>query len=299
MDCREGKELKQATCRYVKKCKPGWTRNEKFICRKTARRVGQEEDVEELFEPKRNSSDDDLEELFQRKQQEESNENVLQTLKTRDPKSKNTKKSRTKQTPNASESRKPRTKKQTFAAEPSRKPRSKKTKVGNFITYTHPDGRKERAKVTGIRDGKYELHIPSLGDEWVKQGAARFKKGETVFYMYRTGMREKSIVKKVINGGEMYEVYLTSQQIYKTVPEKKLRKLDSFEENIPKGFSYTASQFKKGELVNYVHSNGMKEQARIEKVINDGELYQVYLFTDDETVTVADNKLRKLDSFSA
>ena len=77
----------------------------------------------------------------------------------------------------------------------------------------------------------------------------------------------------------------------KVVPEKKLRKLDSFEENIP------TSHFKKGELVNYLHSNGMKEQARIEKVINDGELYQVYLFTDDETVTVAESKLRKLDSF--
>ena len=294
MDCREGKELKQATCRYVKKCKPGWTRNEKFICRKTARRVAQEEDVEELFKTKRNSSDDDLEELFQRKQQEESGENVpLQSLKSRAPKSKNTK-SRTKQTPNEEQTRKPRTKKQTFANEPkSRKPKSKKTKVGNFITYTHPDGRKERAKVTGIRDGKYELHIPSLGDEWVKQGAPRFKRGETVYFVYRTGMREKSIVKKVINGGEMYEVFLTMQQINKTVPEKKLRKLDSFEENIP------TSHFKKGELVNYVHSNGMKEQARIEKVINDGELYQGYLFTDDETVTVADNKLRKLDSFSA
>ena len=213
-------------------------------------------------------------------------------------------KPRTKQTTFLNENeppRKPRTKKTTN--EPSRKsrskPKSKKTKVGNFITYTHPDGRKERAKVTGIRDGKYELHIPSLGDEWVKQGAARFKKGETVFFMYRTGMREKSIVKRVINGGEMYEVYLTSQQIHKTVPEKKLRKLDSFEENIPKGFSYTTSHFKKGELVNYLHSNGMKEQARIEKVINDGELYQVYLFTDDEKVTVPESKLRKLDSFNA
>ena len=38
-DCREGKELKQSTCRYVKECRPGWTRNEKFICRKTARRL--------------------------------------------------------------------------------------------------------------------------------------------------------------------------------------------------------------------------------------------------------------------
>ena len=38
-DCTVGKELKQSTCRYVKQCKPGWTRNDKFICRKTLRRI--------------------------------------------------------------------------------------------------------------------------------------------------------------------------------------------------------------------------------------------------------------------
>ena len=38
-DCTVGKELKQSTCRYVKNCKPGFTRNDKFICRKTSRRV--------------------------------------------------------------------------------------------------------------------------------------------------------------------------------------------------------------------------------------------------------------------
>lgn len=39
-DCTIGKELKQSTCRYVKKCKPGWVRNDKYICRKTLRRTG-------------------------------------------------------------------------------------------------------------------------------------------------------------------------------------------------------------------------------------------------------------------
>jgi hypothetical protein len=39
-DCTVGKELKQSTCRYVKKCKPGWVRNDKYICRKTLRRTG-------------------------------------------------------------------------------------------------------------------------------------------------------------------------------------------------------------------------------------------------------------------
>ena len=38
-ECTIGKELKQSTCRYVKNCKPGYIRNDKFICRKTARRV--------------------------------------------------------------------------------------------------------------------------------------------------------------------------------------------------------------------------------------------------------------------
>ena len=285
MDCREGKELKQATCRYVKKCKPGWTRNEKFICRKTARRVQtpnkEESNLEQLYKTKQRANESQSQEqnnIFRPEFHPDVSPPEYEPKKTRKPR-----------TPKTAE---PKTRK-TKAANTSRKPKSKKTKVGNFITYTHPNGRKERAKVTGIRDGKYELHIPSLGDEWVKQGAPRFKRGETVYFVYRTGMREKSTVKKVINGGEMYEVFLTMQQINKTVPEKKLRKLDSFEENIP------TSHFKKGELVNYVHSNGMKEQARIEKVINDGELYQVYLFTDDETVTVAESKLRKLDSFSA
>jgi hypothetical protein len=41
-DCTVGKELKQSTCRYVKKCKPGWVRNNKFICRKTLRRTGKQ-----------------------------------------------------------------------------------------------------------------------------------------------------------------------------------------------------------------------------------------------------------------
>ena len=38
-DCTIGKELKQSTCRYVKKCRDGWSRNDKFICRKTLRRT--------------------------------------------------------------------------------------------------------------------------------------------------------------------------------------------------------------------------------------------------------------------
>jgi len=257
MDCKEGKELKQSTCRYVKKCKPGWTRNEKFICRKTTRRLHNSPNLQELYETK---------------QREE-----LTNF----------------QTP-----RNPRTsRKQTFLNEPAKTKKTRtKTKVGNYITYTHPDGRKERSRVTGIQDGKYELHIPSLGDEWVKQGAPRFKKGETVYFMYRTGMREKSIVKKVINGGEMYEVFLTMQQVTKTVPEKKLRKLDSFEGTFAE--PPTPSYFKQDEMVHYIHSNGTKEDAQVKKVINGGKLYQVYLFADDELITVGEGKLRKINSFT-
>lgn len=46
-DCTIGKELKQSTCRYVKKCKPGWVRNDKYICRKTLRRTGKHANSQE------------------------------------------------------------------------------------------------------------------------------------------------------------------------------------------------------------------------------------------------------------
>ena len=99
MDCKEGKELKQSTCRYVKKCKPGWTRNEKFICRKTTRRLHNSPNLQELYETK---------------QREEGLTNF--------------------QTPRKSKTRK----QTTFLNEPAktkkaRTPRTK-TKVGNYIT---------------------------------------------------------------------------------------------------------------------------------------------------------------------
>ena len=37
MDCREHRELNPKSCIFVKQCKPGFTRNDKFICRKTQR----------------------------------------------------------------------------------------------------------------------------------------------------------------------------------------------------------------------------------------------------------------------
>ena len=35
MDCRIGKTLNPKTCVYVKDCKPGFSRNARFVCRKT------------------------------------------------------------------------------------------------------------------------------------------------------------------------------------------------------------------------------------------------------------------------
>ena len=138
-DCRIGKELKQSTCRYVKKCQPGWSRNKKFICRKTIRRL---------------------------------------------EKSK------------------------------------KKSRVGNFITYTHPDGRKEIAKITKIKEnGSYELFIPSLSK------AGLFQKNEMVEYLHTNGEREKARITKV--NGNMYEIFLVISQIYKIVKPIKLRKLSN------------------------------------------------------------------------
>jgi predicted NAD-dependent protein-ADP-ribosyltransferase YbiA (DUF1768 family) len=39
MDCRVNKEFNPKTCRYVKECKPGQVRDEKFKCRSTVKRV--------------------------------------------------------------------------------------------------------------------------------------------------------------------------------------------------------------------------------------------------------------------
>jgi len=152
-DCRKDKELKQSTCRYVQKCPDGWTRNKKFICRKTTRR---------LVKPK--------------------------------PKTKS-----------------------------KNKNRNRKSRVGNYITYTHPNGRKEVVQITKINEnGAYELYIPSLANE---VAGPDFQENEMVFYVYKTGMREKARVTKVIHDGEMYEVFLTTSQVYKKVLPIKLRKI--------------------------------------------------------------------------
>ena len=125
-DCRIGKELKQSTCRYVKKCPPGWSRNEKFICRKTTRRLQDNANSNVVhFENQNSIASPNLE--------NNDYKHVYEDL--HKPKRGSVKSRKTKQ-------------------------------VGNYIMYTHTDGRRARAKIMSIRDdGAYELYIPSLLDE--------------------------------------------------------------------------------------------------------------------------------------
>ena len=207
-DCRKDKELKQSTCRYVKKCDPGWTRNEKFICRKTTRRLRNNDNNVVHFNSQNsivspNLENNEFKHVYENKQQKE----AKRVRKTTFKKNRNQPKPR------------------------SRK--SRKTKVGNYINYTHPDGRKERAKVMKIRpeDGAHELYIPSLDNEW---SGPTFKKNEIAYYIYKNGMREKATILKVVNQGEYYEIHLQTTNKYKTVMPDKLRKLGDYP-TVPKG----------------------------------------------------------------
>jgi len=202
-DCRKDKELKQSTCRYVKKCDPGWTRNEKFICRKTTRRLRNVVNNVVHFNSQNsivspNLENNEYKHVYENKQYREA-KGVRKTNRNQP---------------------KPRTRK------------SRKTKVGNYITYTHPNGRKERAKVMKIReDGAYELYIPSLANEWA---GPTFTKNEIVYYIYKNGMREKAKIMKVVHQGEYYEIHLQTTNKYKTVMPDKLRKLTDYPA-VPKG----------------------------------------------------------------
>jgi len=210
-DCRKDKELKQSTCRYVKKCDPGWTRNEKFICRKTTRRL-RNNDTNVHFENKNANALSNLEDKEDnetkrnKKRSVRSNGNQFSQNRSRKNKSKKSKQSK----------------------------KSRKAKVGNYITYTHPNGRKERAQIMKIRpeDGAYELYIPSLANEWA---GPDFKKNEIVYYIYKTGMREKATILKVVEEGELYDIHLHTTNEYKTVTPTKLRKLYDYPDTVPKG----------------------------------------------------------------
>ena len=183
-DCRIGKELKQSTCRYVKECKRGWTRNDKFICRKTSRRLNDPENVK----PRQFTVKTRLSPIV---------ENTPRTVKT--PKSR------------------AQSKINTF------RELKKDLKVGNSFMYTHPDGRKEKVKVTGVGSKGLEVHIPSLANEVAN---SKFKKNEKVFFIYRTGTKEQGIIKKVYDGE--YDVQLLAPLRIQRIKEKNLRAMSDY-----------------------------------------------------------------------
>jgi len=186
-DCRIGKELKQSTCRYVKECKRGWSRNEKFICRKTNRRLV---DPNELTVRK-----------FTSKKSPKSNSRPLR-------------------------------KRVSFVNQPenevsqtkSKLTKSKQLKKGNSFMFTHPDGRKEKVKVTGVgSNGQLEVHIPSLADEVAD---SKFKKNEKVFFIYKTGAKEQGIIKNVYDGE--YDVQLLAPLRIQRIKESRLRAMSDY-----------------------------------------------------------------------
>lgn len=219
-DCRIGKELKQSTCRYVKECKRGWTRNDKFICRKTNRR---------LVSPKKfTTSDPSKAKRASRKGSINFDfETVPKKFTSANPGRAKTAKLSTVEegndfTPRLSSRSTPN---KTFTKLKSGT--KSKYKVGNTFMYTHPDGRKEKAKVTRLgNNNRVELHIPSLAKNWSNYGAPKFKKNQKVFFIYKSGMKEQAVVKKVYDGE--YDVYLNTQQRIKRVKEQQIKALSDY-----------------------------------------------------------------------
>jgi len=220
-DCRIGKELKQSTCRYVKECKRGWTRNEKFVCRKTNRRLVDPDEmtvrkpvrkftskskapsvapskvtsIAPSIDSSSSNSNVPLKKFVTKKSKHVSfdNQNVLSPLR---------KFTRTKAP-------------------------KKQLKVGNSFMYTHPNGRKEMVKVTGIGpQGQLEVHIPSLADEVA--GEPKFKKNQKVFIIYKNGMaKESGMITQVYADSREYNVRV-GQGIMPRVKEKHLRDFSDF-----------------------------------------------------------------------
>lgn len=188
-DCRIGKELKQSTCRYVKECKRGWTRNDKFICRKTERRLKDPNEPVRKFTTKK-----ELRKFTVR---------PLSVIEENRSPRKFSVKSNTK----------------TFSQ--LRTPR--KLNVGNSFTYKHPDGRKEKVRVTGVGPNGVEVHIPSLANEVAN---SKFKKNEKVFFIYKTGMKEQGIIKKVYD--REYDVQLLAPLRIRRIKERNLRAMSDY-----------------------------------------------------------------------
>lgn len=210
-DCRIGKELKQSTCRYVKECKRGWTRNDKFICRKTNRR---------LVSPKQFTTSDPSK--AKRASRKVDSVDVSKSFTRTNPRKAKPAIEDNEFSPRASSRSTPN---KTFTKLKSKS--KKKYEIGNTFIYTHPNGRKEKATVTRVGDNdKVELHIPSLSNNWAKYGAPKFKKNQKVFFIYKSGMKEQAVVKKVYDGE--YDVYLVTQQRIKRVKENQIRALSDY-----------------------------------------------------------------------
>lgn len=200
-DCRIGKELKQSTCRYVKECKRGWSRNEKFICRKTNKR---------LVDPN---------DMTVRKARNSPNSNV--------PLRKFVTKGKSKRVSFENENElSPPLRKFTAKTKKTKKPK-KQLKVGDSYMYTHPNGRKEMVKVTAIGpQGQLEIHIPSLADEVA--GTPKFKKNQKVFIIYKNGMaKESGMITQVYADTREYNVRV-GQGIMPHVKERHLRDFGDF-----------------------------------------------------------------------
>ena len=229
-DCRIGKELKQSTCRYVKECKRGWTRNDKFICRKTNRR---------LVSPKKfTTSDPSKAKRASRKVDSapksftSANPGKAKSASKKSFTSANPRKAKSvvklsainegnDLSPSASSRSTPN---KTFTKLKSAKSKSKKYKVGNTFMYVHPDGHKEKATVTRLgNNDRLELHIPSLATNWANHGRAKFVKNQRVFYIYKTGAKELGVIKKVYDGE--YDVQLSAPPRIKRIKEKNLRSM--------------------------------------------------------------------------
>jgi hypothetical protein len=235
-DCRIGKELKQSTCRYVKECKRGWTRNDKFICRKTNRR---------LVSPKQFTTSDPSK--AKRASRKSSNvESAPKKFTSANPKKAKTAKlsaieegnelspiAPSRSTPN-----------KTFTKlKSASKAKSKKYKVGDTFMYTHPDGRKEKATITRLGDNdRLELHIPSLANNWANYGAPKFKKNQSVFILFNKGkkseMKEQGVIKNVHDG---YYDYAAKKVI---MPEYDVKVGQGFLPNVKEKFLRAFSDYK-------------------------------------------------------
>jgi hypothetical protein len=190
-DCRIGKEFKESTCRYVKSCRRGWSRNDKFVCRKTTRRLVDT-----------NSPSPVATRVHFENELSPRNNTVRKFTKSKEPKKSGS------------------TRNGTFTPL-----KTGKLKVGNSFTYTHPDGRKEKVKVTGVGSkGQLEIHIPSLANNVAQE--PKFKKNQKVFFIYRTGTKEQGVIKNVYAGE--YDVQLLSPPRMKRIKEKNLRAMSDY-----------------------------------------------------------------------